>query len=462
MFDARQAPVRYRHCTARRCVFTSGYTGRAGPLPQDLGPAHRMRARRGQPAGCPAAALLRHRRQGSAQHMYAVVSRACCWRGVMRHGPVSRTSVLPRRTRRAGRGARPRILISTPIPMRELLESGMALPPGTTDRIVHRSPGAAARAESSSVQHRRVGIYGSTETGRSRCASDAPPRVAGCGPAVNAVSAGRGGPGPRRSHRADDALCDVLEVTRSGAILLHGSVAALVNIAGKRSSLAYLNNQLHSIPGVSTALIPPRIACLARRRRSRAAWRGRPGSGDGAGGAGAAPAADRSVFLPRKPPPPAPVQAQSKPQSDPPPPTCCSWRAAAQTARASSAGGHEVHGGGALNRRETLRGRRPITIAAEHPRRRPLPGAPILPGVLGSMTMMCGWRRSAGARRGTRWRIGGRSREAGGTGETLNSSSNQSLPNGRSASHLECRTTRAQVLVARDGARQPHDDGRAG
>ena len=45
-------------------------------------------------------------------------------------------------------------------------------------------------------------------------------------------------------------MCDVLEVTGEETFLLHGRVADLVNIAGKRSSLAYLNHQLNSIPGV--------------------------------------------------------------------------------------------------------------------------------------------------------------------------------------------------------------------
>jgi acyl-coenzyme A synthetase/AMP-(fatty) acid ligase len=42
----------------------------------------------------------------------------------------------------------------------------------------------------------------------------------------------------------------VIEVTGPDRFLLHGRVADLVNIAGKRSSLAYLNHQLNAIPGV--------------------------------------------------------------------------------------------------------------------------------------------------------------------------------------------------------------------
>jgi acyl-coenzyme A synthetase/AMP-(fatty) acid ligase len=42
----------------------------------------------------------------------------------------------------------------------------------------------------------------------------------------------------------------VLELTGEGRFLMHGRLADLVNIAGKRSSLAYLNHQLNCIPGV--------------------------------------------------------------------------------------------------------------------------------------------------------------------------------------------------------------------
>src|SRR6202030_991677 len=45
-------------------------------------------------------------------------------------------------------------------------------------------------------------------------------------------------------------MCDVLESTGAEGFLLHGRLADLVNIAGKRSSLAYLNHQLNCIAGV--------------------------------------------------------------------------------------------------------------------------------------------------------------------------------------------------------------------
>jgi acyl-coenzyme A synthetase/AMP-(fatty) acid ligase len=45
-------------------------------------------------------------------------------------------------------------------------------------------------------------------------------------------------------------MCDVIEITGDEEFLLHGRMADMVNIAGKRSSFAYLNAQLNAIPGV--------------------------------------------------------------------------------------------------------------------------------------------------------------------------------------------------------------------
>src|ERR1019366_7556489 len=45
-------------------------------------------------------------------------------------------------------------------------------------------------------------------------------------------------------------VADILELKGEDRFVLHGRTADLVNIAGKRSSLAYLNHQLNAIPGV--------------------------------------------------------------------------------------------------------------------------------------------------------------------------------------------------------------------
>jgi acyl-coenzyme A synthetase/AMP-(fatty) acid ligase len=41
-----------------------------------------------------------------------------------------------------------------------------------------------------------------------------------------------------------------VEILQSGRFLLQGRIEDLVNIAGKRSSLAYLNHQITALPGV--------------------------------------------------------------------------------------------------------------------------------------------------------------------------------------------------------------------
>jgi acyl-coenzyme A synthetase/AMP-(fatty) acid ligase len=45
-------------------------------------------------------------------------------------------------------------------------------------------------------------------------------------------------------------LADELELLTAERFLLHGRTADLINIAGKRSSLGYLNHQLNAVPGV--------------------------------------------------------------------------------------------------------------------------------------------------------------------------------------------------------------------
>jgi acyl-coenzyme A synthetase/AMP-(fatty) acid ligase len=49
---------------------------------------------------------------------------------------------------------------------------------------------------------------------------------------------------------APTPLGDRLEILPAGRFLLRGRTEDMINIAGKRSSLAYLNHQLAEIPGV--------------------------------------------------------------------------------------------------------------------------------------------------------------------------------------------------------------------
>lgn len=146
---------------------------------------------------------------------------------------------------------RPRVLVSTPIHLRALLASDLALP--AADLIV--SSTAPLPQQLAAEVERRFGtqlleIYGSTETGaiaaRRPTATPEWRLWPGVGLELRAGETWAYG-----AHIAEPTrMCDVLETTAPDRFLLHGRIADLVNIAGKRSSLAYLNHQLNSIPGV--------------------------------------------------------------------------------------------------------------------------------------------------------------------------------------------------------------------
>jgi len=146
---------------------------------------------------------------------------------------------------------RPRALITTPVHLRALLGSGVALP--AADLVLCST--APLSQQLAAEAERRFGsrlleIYGSSETGQiaiRRPTSTAEWRL---WPGVS-LEAGSDGTWARGGHiEQPTRLPDLVELTGVDRFLLHGRVADLVNIAGKRSSLAYLNHQLNSIPGV--------------------------------------------------------------------------------------------------------------------------------------------------------------------------------------------------------------------
>jgi acyl-coenzyme A synthetase/AMP-(fatty) acid ligase len=146
---------------------------------------------------------------------------------------------------------RPRVLITTPIHLRALMAANLAIP--EIDLVVSATAplsGQLAAEVEQRCRTRLLEIYGTTETG-----SIAVRRT-------TETAEWRLWPGVTFEPRGDETwaqgghveqptrMCDVIEVLSGGRFLLHGRLADLVNIAGKRSSLAYLNHQLNSIPGV--------------------------------------------------------------------------------------------------------------------------------------------------------------------------------------------------------------------
>jgi acyl-coenzyme A synthetase/AMP-(fatty) acid ligase len=146
---------------------------------------------------------------------------------------------------------RPRVLISTPVHLRALLSAELALP--ALELIVSATamlPANLAREVESRYGAPVLEIYGSTETGQMASRRTALEDQWRLWPGVR-LTLSDGQCSAQGGHvEQPTALADVLEPIGDERFLLHGRTADLVNIAGKRSSLAYLNHQLNAIPGV--------------------------------------------------------------------------------------------------------------------------------------------------------------------------------------------------------------------
>lgn len=145
----------------------------------------------------------------------------------------------------------PRLLVSTPVHLRALLESGLSLPPlaGIVTATAPLGQELAAEAEARFGCEVRE-AFGSTETcifAFRRTARDAAWTLC---------------PGVRLQPRPDGTvvsaphlaqpvlLADLVEVEGDGRFLLRGRQADLLEIAGKRASLADLTRRLLAVPGV--------------------------------------------------------------------------------------------------------------------------------------------------------------------------------------------------------------------
>ncbi len=145
----------------------------------------------------------------------------------------------------------PRMLVSSPVHLRALMEAGLVLPEiaGVVSATAPLSTQFARDIEAR-CNAPLMEIYGSTETGQIASRRSAQTEQWQLFPGVSLVAEGdcvsaRGG-----HIETPTAMNDVLETITDKLFLLHGRKADLVNIAGKRHSLASLNHLLNSIPGV--------------------------------------------------------------------------------------------------------------------------------------------------------------------------------------------------------------------
>jgi acyl-coenzyme A synthetase/AMP-(fatty) acid ligase/3-hydroxymyristoyl/3-hydroxydecanoyl-(acyl carrier protein) dehydratase len=161
----------------------------------------------------------------------------------------------------------PRVLVTSPIHLRALLASSEQALPRASLVLSATAPLAeklAIEAEAR-LDAPLIEIYGSTETGQIATRRTAHGATWELFPGVRLDVRD---PGPSNDAAPGDdgestvwvsgghvevpvPMGDALELLDDTRFLLHGRKADLINITGKRTSLAYLNHQLNAIPGVA-------------------------------------------------------------------------------------------------------------------------------------------------------------------------------------------------------------------
>ena len=146
---------------------------------------------------------------------------------------------------------RPRCLVTTPTHLRVLLAEADELP--ALDFMLCAtaplSPQLAAQAEARFAAPLHE-IYGCTEAGQVATRRTVESNEWRALPGVS-LRQDRKGTWVKGGHVPGEVLlADVIELRGRAKFLLHGRTADLVNIAGKRTSLAHLNYHLNSIEGV--------------------------------------------------------------------------------------------------------------------------------------------------------------------------------------------------------------------
>ena len=148
----------------------------------------------------------------------------------------------------------PRLLVSTPFHLSALIQSGLALP--AIDQLL--SATAPLSAKLAGEVEAACGaplfeIYGSTESSQlaSRRTTTDPVWQLLTGVRLEQEEDITFAVGGHVEGRV--GLSDIIELLPDSRFLLHGRQADLVNIAGKRTSLAYLNHQIMAVDGVVDA-----------------------------------------------------------------------------------------------------------------------------------------------------------------------------------------------------------------
>jgi acyl-coenzyme A synthetase/AMP-(fatty) acid ligase len=232
-------------------LFTSGSTGRPKPVRKCWGPLVRSARSAGRRLG--GAKLAGATLIGTVpqQHSYGLESLLLlCWQQRLRLDAA--TPLYPADIRAAiARAPRPRILVTAPVHLRTLLAEPANMP--EVDLILSATaplPVELAVQAEAVFGGSLMEIYGCTEAGQVATRRSAKDRDWLCLDGVNlhVEASGTFASGPAVQGRA--RLHDQIEMIGARRFLLGARSADLVDVAGKRASLAALNQVLLGIPGV--------------------------------------------------------------------------------------------------------------------------------------------------------------------------------------------------------------------
>ncbi len=271
--SAEEAPLLIPVDQPAVLLFTSGSTGRPKPVLKSWSTLVRSAWAAGERLG--AAAFSSGCVIGTVphQHSYGLESVILlAWQfglPVLTHSPL-----FPADVRAALEMApAPRLLVTTPVHLRALAADPAGMPSAALILSATAPlPSELAVAAEVSFQAPLIEIYGCTEAGQIATRRSTRETDWRCldGIALHQDSAGWWASGAAVEGIAP--VQDVIEPTGAGTFRLGSRSADLVDVAGKRSSVSYLNHQLLGIPGVvdgtfvmgeATGRAVPRLKALA-------------------------------------------------------------------------------------------------------------------------------------------------------------------------------------------------------
>jgi acyl-coenzyme A synthetase/AMP-(fatty) acid ligase len=232
-------------------LFTSGSTGKPKPVPKSWGPLMRSARAAGERLGI--SRLTGATVIGTVPHQHSYGLESTILLGLQNGLTIDAGWPLYPADIRAAieRAPRPRILVTTPVHLRAIVAEDGGMKP--VDLILSATaplPAPLAADAERCLQAPLVEIYGCTEAGQVATRRTTLENEWRCldGVALSRDETGSWASGPAVEGTA--MLHDVIQPTGPATFLLGERAADLVDVAGKRASLAHLNHQLLAVPGV--------------------------------------------------------------------------------------------------------------------------------------------------------------------------------------------------------------------